>query len=84
MALTHGRAVCNSNTTPNPIKSSRAACYFNSPVTMRLFSGSVLCGKRNNPMRKKALPVMTGTSAAAKRAYKRRTICSQEGGGNGC
>ena len=43
-----------------------------------------LCQKKENPMRKKALPTMTGASAAAKRAYARRTICSQEGAGNGC
>jgi len=76
-ALTHGRAPCNNNTTPNPVNVSRASCNYNSPVSMRLISSTPLCGKKNNPVRKKALPTMTGSSAAAKRAYARRAICSQ-------
>ena len=79
-ALTHGRASCNYNPTPNPINVSRAACIYNSPVSMRLFSSTTLCQKKENPMRKKALPTMTGSSAAAKRAYARRAICSQQSG----
>ena len=65
-ALTHNRAPINFNNNPNPIHHPlwrRRSCFLGTN-----------CTKTNNCTRKKALPAMTGTSAAAKRAYKRQ-VC---------
>tara|TARA_B100000674_G_C37166326_1_gene613224 strand:+ start:206 stop:484 length:279 start_codon:yes stop_codon:yes gene_type:complete len=65
-ALTHNRAPINFNNNPNPIHHPlwrRPQCFLGTN-----------CTKTNNCTRKKALPAMTGSSAAAKRAYKRQ-VC---------
>mgnify|MGYP001336182405 CR=1 FL=1 len=77
-ALTHRRAPINFNTTPNPIHHPlwrRRSCFLGTS-----------CKKTNNCTRKKALPSMTGSSMAAKRAYRRQVCigsvgCNKQTGG---
>tara|TARA_B100000795_G_C22734454_1_gene412745 strand:+ start:198 stop:458 length:261 start_codon:yes stop_codon:yes gene_type:complete len=62
-ALTHKRAPINFNVRAQPIKSTKRTCFL-----------GTTCTKTNQCMRKNASPAMTGSSAAAKRAYARQ-IC---------